>query len=644
MSVSESPIRPRSSASGSLVGRLLNSVSPIRSFQRDEDGSVTAFSLFIFILMILIGGMAVDLMRFETKRAHLQNALDSATLAATNIRGEHDAKALVKDFMSKRGYDPNLISIDVDETYTGTNPVTGDRGELVARTVTADYDLDMNTYFMSMMGFETLGTMAAGGAKEGLTTVEISMVMDVSGSMGGSKLVALKSAAKNFVNKMIDPTRTDLPVSISVVPFNQTVVVPDALLDRLNTAENIVIPVADRAPYDWAQPLEAYPRTAANSQCVRFRNDVMVTQDLEETLEPALNPNYLFIRAITPTQELERMAYYDQDWKSYGSGGAYDRPGDDWNRRCDPTRSPILPFATDIATLETYFDNLQAGGWTANDVGLKWGMALLDPNFRAVVSDMVSDDELPDQIDGRPYDYNPSTFMKVVVLMTDGANTNQYDIQDNMKNGPSRVWYSEQAANEKGPNGEDWSDRYIVDSNENGSRDRDKDEFDGYFVEMPQNDPDERWMRPHRLNNNNDAVLYAEADLPPDAVQLDYTALYDRFAERVVGQLFRDNQVGDYDAYIDHYHSEELVQNGSGGDFRMSGNSQETMHGLCDAAKVKNDILVFTIAFRAGSNAERVMRDCATSDGFYFDANDSAALNQAFETIATTVTTLRLTQ
>ena len=327
------------------LGRFLRSTSDLaRGFARDEAGSTTLFSLFIFLMILFICGMGVDLMRFETKRAALQNSIDSATLAATNIRSDSDAKLLVKDFMAKRGYDPDLVSVTVDESFTGADPVTGDPGQLVARGVTANYDLDMDTYFMSLLGFETLGTAAVGAAQEGLTTVEISLVLDISGSMGGQKLTDMQEAAKSFAGKMIDPTRTDLPVAISIVPFNHTVVVPDSILNRLNagvsadgtTVDMIDIPNAFQAPYSGA--LTAYPRVAWNSQCVRFYDDVMVVNDLEEGQDPALNPNYLMLRSITTSQELDRMAYYDEGDKSAGSGGAYDRPADDWNRRCDPTR------------------------------------------------------------------------------------------------------------------------------------------------------------------------------------------------------------------------------------------------------------------------------------------------------------------
>lgn len=622
-------------------------------FLRSEEGSVTSFSLFIFLMMLFVGGMAVDLMRFETNRAALQNTLDASALAATNLRSDADAEALVKSIMAKRGYDPNITTVNVEETFTGADPVTGNPGTLVARSVQANYDLDVNTIFMPLLGIESLGTAATGGAKEGLQTVEISLVVDISGSMAGDKISDLKVAAKNFVNQVIDPLRADLPVTVSIIPFNHTVVVPDALLNRLNTSATVPIPAALQAPYPGA--LTAYPRTAANSKCVRFMDSEMITSDLETQLDPDQNPNYLLLRAITETQTLDRMAYYDPDTKSYGSGDSYARPGDDYNRRCDPTRSAILPYATDIATIEAYIGDdttgLQAGGNTSNDTGLKWGVALLDPAFRAIVSDMVSDNELPAAVDGRPYDYNPTSFLKIVVLMTDGANTTQYDLDSDKKSGPSRVWFSCMASkNQCDTDGDgdldDVTNQYIVDSNQNGYKDREKEWYDGYFVEMPTYSSGSRFMRQHKPWDDDDAVLYGESELPPDAVQLDYTQLYDRFSERVVAYLFRDDDVGVYNDYYQHYYAEDGVQSGSDADRRMSGSPTNATDefGICDAAKVGNDILVYTIAFQAGGHAEDVMQDCATNSGYYFKADDDQELYDAFEKIAGAITTLRLTQ
>jgi hypothetical protein len=68
---------------------------------------------------------------------------------------------------------------------------------------------------------------------------------------------------------------------------------------------------------------------------------------------------------------------------------------------------------------------------------------------------------------------------------------------------------------------------------------------------------------------------------------------------------------------------------------------------MCDIAKARNDMLLFTIAFQAGSHAETVMRACASGNngtGYYFPASNATALNDAFSAIAGTITKLRLTQ
>ncbi len=54
--------------------------------------------------------------------------------------------------------------------------------------------------------------------------------------------------------------------------------------------------------------------------------------------------------------------------------------------------------------------------------------------------------------------------------------------------------------------------------------------------------------------------------------------------------------------------------------------------------------LVLGLAFQAGTHAESVMRDCATAGGYYFNAQNGTALNQAFSAIATNITKLRMTQ
>ena len=648
--------------SNTTTGKWHANLRALRRFRDEEDGGLILFALYIFLVMLLIAGIAVDMMRFETRRTALQNTLDAASLAATNLKRESDPTELVKDFMSKRGYDASLVSVTPEETRVGQDLAAGDEGTLIARRVTAGYDLRVNTFFMHMLGIEELGTASAGAAFERVQNVEISLVVDISGSMGGQKIKDLKSSAINFFQSVVDEERTEGITSVSVIPYNHTIVVPDLLLDRLNTTDSGFVPEDDRPrPSPGADPypgaLANYSKYNAKSKCIRFFDSDMTTNDLEA--------DYLALRAITPEQQLTRMAYYDPGG-STGSKNNYNRPKDNGARRCDPTRSPILPFATSLSDLETHINGLRTGGWTAIENGIKWGVALLDPALRPMVTQMIADEILPAKMKDRPGDYEaqdellqddgslanaegtPSA-MKVLVLMTDGANTNQYDIKDgsgsdpNFKYGPSRIWFSESASKEGTDEDPDkWTDVMIVDQDGNGSADREKRWYDGYFIEMPDNSSDERWMRPHKPWISDDGVVYAASDLPDDAVQMDWVELFDRFTENAVAEWFRDDTYGDATMRNWIRNAEKRVETTNSANFRMNGNS--STDGICDAVKHKDHILIFSIAFQAGSTAETQMRNCASGPGYYFDADNGQELNEAFAAIAGAITKLRLTQ
>ncbi|TAG21449.1 MAG: hypothetical protein EAZ40_08960, partial [Rhodobacterales bacterium] len=54
-------------------------------FRDDEGGSMAIIMIFTFLAMIIFGGIAVDVMRFETRRVAMQQTLDRAALAAAGL-------------------------------------------------------------------------------------------------------------------------------------------------------------------------------------------------------------------------------------------------------------------------------------------------------------------------------------------------------------------------------------------------------------------------------------------------------------------------------------------------------------------------------------------------------------------------------
>jgi Flp pilus assembly protein TadG len=87
-------------AFGTALSKLKTSAT---GFRKDEGGSLIIFSLYIFVIMIMVGGTAVELMRFEAERKHLQNTIDSAVLTASDLKQREDSEAVVRSFFKSRG-------------------------------------------------------------------------------------------------------------------------------------------------------------------------------------------------------------------------------------------------------------------------------------------------------------------------------------------------------------------------------------------------------------------------------------------------------------------------------------------------------------------------------------------------------------
>ena len=176
----------------------------LRNYKRSERGSLTIFALFLFILILMIAGMAVDMVRHEHERVALQNAIDTGVVAASSLSQEDLTEAqtiaLVEEYVQLAGYDPSIVTV---------TPTFGDVGGVtVSRSVTASVNFQLDTMFMNLMGIETLAGSVGTSAIEGSQVLEIVLVLDISGSMSGTKLAELKTAAKDLsLIHISEPTR-----------------------------------------------------------------------------------------------------------------------------------------------------------------------------------------------------------------------------------------------------------------------------------------------------------------------------------------------------------------------------------------------------------------------------------------------------
>ena len=586
-------------------------------FRTDESGSLTIFSLFLFVLLLFISGMAVDMIHQEQRRVAIQNTLDSAVLAASSLDQNVDAETLVKDYVSKAGFDPQTVTVSATDVYSGNG------AGLYSRQVTANAMASSDTMFMSMMGVSSLNSRVQGGAMEVAENVEISLVLDISDSMNWSssdptktKIDALKDAASTFIDAIFAANDPD-KVSISIIPYNHQVHLPNSLLSRLtvNDSTQTVSPVPPYAgaltEYETGNPLApCFVFQDADFQTLRLGASNSFTRSTN-----FLADNYYWARG-TEVQQAYQTPY-------------------EWARWCGTTAPKVMPFSNDPVALKQHIGTLQAVGATAINVGLNYGLALLDTSFQPIVTSMVNNNEAPLTVTGRPFAYNAPGNNKYVVLMTDGANTNQLDLKPEFKQGPTRAWYAASAVTGtvSYDEVETTVDAAGVATTTTVPTTRDKNTYDGYFVLMPDNTPDQRWYVPGSPYTTADDQYVAEADLPADAVQLDYHELYNRFGYQSATKFLF--QHSDPLAHVQHQNATMDVGGWATANTRLE--------QLCTLARTNDRVKIFTVAFEAPAAGETALRNCAYAPGFYFDV-DGTDIRSAFQSIAGQIAVLRLTE
>nr|WP_319947717.1 TadE/TadG family type IV pilus assembly protein [uncultured Shimia sp.] len=581
----------------------------VRQFAKSEDGAIVGFAVFIFLLILMIGGIAIDVMNSEVTRTKMQHTLDRAVLAAADLDQKQDPKTVVNDYFDKSGLKDTLGEVTVDK---GLN----------YRTVTATATGSVDTMFMKMVGIDTLSMPASGTAEERIGDVEISMVLDVSGSMGSnSRLTNLKTAAKEFITTM-DENTDDGRLSISIVPYATQVSAPEEFFKWL-----YVSPTGN--PAQVVDPDEEVTSLTSNrgqqpqySRCINFESD-----DYKST-------------AVYPQAEYQHSMHFDP-WND--SDGRDNDPKHLVPRPVceDDSRREMMIMQKNSTALKSFITNLWAGGNTSIDIGMKWGAALLDPKLRPVIAKMSGESHVPTEFSIRPFDFDSGDSLKVIVLMTDGQNTSQYYIHDDFRTGESNIWWNDQ---------EEIYSVYVgldeYDEDNDGVYDEplfywpttdtweDHAYGEGVYEETVSTRVCKSYKRNGSCKRYKTVKTIETVDEPGEAKLLSYEDLYAYTTlEWIVEDLYEPWMYDD-DAWDDWYYAVR----------KSVGSTTKNLRTkyACDAAKAKG-MIVFSIGFEAPSSGQAVLKDCASSASHYFDV-DGLEIRDAFAAIASSIRQLRLTQ
>ncbi|MCX2724846.1 Tad domain-containing protein [Roseibium salinum] len=204
----------------------------LRSLFRDlvQDKSASILPLFglTVVLLVVMGGLAVDISRAVSAREKLSYALDAAALSlaaelSSSLMTDKEIKEALSDSMKA-----NLGNAEfLDEALKNlTHTVDPENGQVSVSSSASleNYFLDIGGFGKEAMGPEafTFGTSAQ--ATFSRYDVELAMVLDVTGSMA-SHVESLKKAAWSALNILIpkDTSEAESKVRISMIPYSEGV-------------------------------------------------------------------------------------------------------------------------------------------------------------------------------------------------------------------------------------------------------------------------------------------------------------------------------------------------------------------------------------------------------------------------------------
>lgn len=358
-----------SSASASKRGGVLN------RFAGNERGNVAIIFGLLGVSMFLLVGAAVDIGRWLNARSQTWQALDSAVLA-----GARSLQLNSKDQSAAETLALNVYSENVRTRL----PLVSDTFQFqvtdAGTTLSATGGAYIGTLFLGLANIPKLPLFTLSGSElskaklavggNGETNVEVSLMLDITGSMKGTKLSDLKTAAKNLIDIVVWQDQSQYTSRVALVPFSEAVNVG-------STFAPLVRGTPDSSyTYGSGKKSKSYDLT----NCVSERTGA--------------------------------YAYTDDAPSTAFVGTVYTRNGS-----CDPAAT-IVPLSNDTTALKAAIDDYEAAGSTAGHMGTAWAWYMLSPNWNSVwpEANRAGAYSLLTELNK----YNQPKLRKLAVLMTDG--------------------------------------------------------------------------------------------------------------------------------------------------------------------------------------------------------------------------------
>ncbi|MGM0560857.1 MAG: pilus assembly protein TadG-related protein [Pseudomonadota bacterium] len=378
----------------------------LRSFIKQERGATFVIVALTIFMLTVFAFMGIDTARAYMAYSRLSYAVDGAALAGARSYGQEDrdkvAEAFLKaNFKSENGVTLEDFQMELIEGGTQYEVTAGAR---------------ISTVAARLVGIETFPLKASATVERELRGLELSMVLDVTGSMGrgsGSKLEQMKSAALILTEIMAeDDGAFPEDFYVSLVPYSASVNIGTHNSNWLRHA----IDPSEFGEESWRGCVEA--------RSTDERSPPRLPLDLDE--DPPEITDERFVRYLW--ESTEDLMYKDKgsrvrgdnDWGDTHSWSSYRDPEDYENTATSPNLGcpqPIEPLTNDRAVIDARLGDLNAyfRGGTFTNIGMAWGWRTLSPEWEPYWNVSTLEQEMP-------VAYDEWEIKKTIILLTDGAN------------------------------------------------------------------------------------------------------------------------------------------------------------------------------------------------------------------------------
>jgi Flp pilus assembly protein TadG len=349
---------------------------PYRSFTANQRGSVTVIFSLSILFLVMLAGLAIDTARFHDVSSRMQAALDASVLAGAKLLADENSTISDIEQMTQTHFSEGVKTIAIKTSSVAPLAINIDR---VASSVSASVSATVPSLFGNILGRGPM-TLVNQSSKVvyDRQPIELSMVLDITGSMNNNnKISDMKAAAKDVIDSLFKDALSDNSVRIAVAPYSASV-----NAGGLAGAVTNIPPTTTCSSNWWNGPRCQTVAGVDADTCVIERTGLNAATDAAPLGADQL-PN-------VPTTP-------------YG------------NYTCPAATVIPLLGKSQVATIKTTIDSYVASGATAGHIGTAWGWYLLSPEWAGV---------LPSASEPKPY--GDKSVLKSMIIMTDGLFNTSY--------------------------------------------------------------------------------------------------------------------------------------------------------------------------------------------------------------------------